>query len=206
VLNSSRPDFNRAKNQKKGSTIIMWSSSSSTSSLSSLKDVLEYLLQQDEKFKFLWDLMGQDYLALTQVYEVAQDGKTLGELEHHFQVSDLNKVQQTSFRTFIRTYCEWSKRGHKRPRIEESHSRFSQIGAPSTFGKNSSGGWPEKQMVPSLEIMCSRPAKSSWINVLIMHPVFARMADALREKSIPDPSDFQLARLLTQAMPSSYVA
>lgn len=177
------------------------------SNRATLKEVVDFLVHdRGEHFLFLADFIGEEYLSTTRVIDVSRDGQSLDVFEQVFDVRQLgSKVQQSCVFTFIREFCEWSKRGYKRPRIEEPHNRFAEIGAPSTFGKNSTGGWAEKQNVPSLEIMCCRPAKSAWINLSIMHPAFAEMIKALGNESIPESADFHLARLLTCTMPSSYV-
>lgn len=171
-----------------------------------LKEVLNSLVhERGEKYRFLEEFLGETILSQTLVIEVARDGKSLNELENMFDITPLDKLNQLVFRAFVRECCDWSRQGHKRRRKELPHERFSGIGSPSTFGGNSTGGWAEKQKILSLEIMCCRPASSSWINLCIMHPAFVEMSRALEEKSVPEASDFCLARVLTQVMPSSYV-
>ena len=174
-----------------------------------LREVLQHhaigIEHREEKIAFLKKLIGEDVLEKLTVGEAFQEGHSLGFLERRISLDGCSTLEQLWFDSFLVDCDNWSKRKHKIPRIEEPHNRFDAVGTPSTFGTNSAGGWPEKQENSSLEVMCGRPSKSFWINARIMHPVFNEMMEALKENSVPEPSDFKLARALTRTMPSSFL-
>lgn len=107
-------------------------------------------------------------------------------------------------------HCAAMSTQQTRKRKYTDHRRYSGLPTPSGYGslvKKSSGGdlegWQVYQDNPDLEVMCLRPPESTFINVALMHPVFAKVTDVLMSGE-PEPLDWKMAAELATTLPRSF--
>lgn len=127
---------------------------------------------------------------------------TLAALDLKKTPACLSFLDENLYSTFISECEKWAKNKNKRPVEPSQLEKYRGVGAPSGFGKPSGWStWQEEN--PDLPVMVHRPAGFSWVNLLIMHPIFGEIAKII-ESGIPSSDDYVMAAELCAFMPDAY--
>ena len=109
------------------------------------------------------------------------------------------------FCTIFLGYCAEAAKGTKKRKYND-HRRFNDISTPSAFAVANDANedsWMQTQQNKRMEIFCLRPAGKAFINVSLVHNVFAQVTDVL-EKGTPQTEDWRLRAELVATMPNGF--